>query len=108
MNNQSQWDDTYREEDERSLEKNLTDVDSADLERELNIAKVAGEEDSLMSPGANYFSNYHSRQRLATLAGIDRQTVIQNQEGGFGDFDYMSENDNPILPINRSNNNVDE
>ena len=47
--NNSDWEDSFgMDEASRStpLKKNLTDVDSADLERDLNIAKAEGDDES--------------------------------------------------------------
>ena len=45
--NSSNWVDSWgHDEDEKTIEKNLTDVDSVDLERELNLAKIASDDES--------------------------------------------------------------
>lgn len=95
IRSQSEWgEDSFP--DENTLEKNLTDVDSVDLERELNIGK---EEESMNSPD-HIFMNQKTRIRGDAEirgAGQDDPNNQNSVEIGIGDVynEMMSEFENP-------------
>lgn len=86
------------DEDQLTIEKNLTDVDSVDLDRDINLGK---EEESIN----NMFFNQQTRAgRQGTMAGEGNQGHI---DAGFADgFGADSEFENHIH--NRSNVMMEE
>lgn len=115
MSEWSVWDEDEdvegesEEEDEEGIGKgNLTDVDSADLDRE---EIMLGKEESMMQSAhaSNMFFNQRTRAgRMGTMAGDGNGVnggMNSNIDVGFGDGfgDLNSDFDNPMMLGNRSN-----